>query len=392
MELKQWVAFARNTFQRHIKLIADPGSAEGLASLFGETSVGKLHGTEGGAGPFVGVHYSCGQAGEASARAHLRVPQFREAHCIRMVKGALAAAGNPDVFPGGHIFVMTDGKAHSNVDRMQKCFQDSNSKSLPKKIKTLYVMTTEESERETKERMSGIATLPTMEITTLYTQMTISVPLKKHLHCGGSNCSDTLGPLQRPAKTYVWCVKQTAKSKLYGASLVEVGGRVEGDAGVEADPGPKPHEQVPFCWHTKPTEYYEELMHAYTITDWWDLTAVDVTLPMLAMRKKFAYLGVCHTKEHQEALAEECIERVFKAMQDPQDVLYESRLSDLLKTSGSGSDTIVAEQTTPQNQKKDPADKTQPKTTTKKTASSASSAASAILEKLQKLDDGDFCD
>ena len=109
---------------------------------------------------------------------------------------------------------------------------------------------------------------------------------------------------------------------MYGPSLVDVGGKVEGDAGAEVDPGPKGHDLVQVSWHSKPPEFYEETMHSYNITSWWDLTAADVVLPLLAVRKKFPYLGVRHTTEHRDALEQECIERMFKAMQDPHDSLY----------------------------------------------------------------------
>ena len=82
----------------------------------------------------------------------------------------------------------------------------------------------------------------------------------------------------------------------------------------EQDPAPRANEVVPFCWHSKSAIYYEEIMHAYNITAWWDLKAADTTLPMLAVRNKFPYLGVCHTSLHQEGLEEECIEQIFKAM------------------------------------------------------------------------------
>ena len=185
------------------------------------------------------MHYNCGLAGEASARHHLRTPQFIEAHCLRLVKGALGAAGNLDVFPDGHLFVMCDGKAHSNVENMQKCFQDSASKALSTSQKRLYAMAIEDSERETKDRLCGATTLPTMEITTLFTQQTLSIPYKKRLRCSGSNASDTLGPLQRQKKSELWCVTHAMKSKLHGPSLEDVSGKVEGDAGVGADPDPK---------------------------------------------------------------------------------------------------------------------------------------------------------
>lgn len=168
---------------------------------------------------------------------------------------------------------------------MLKCFQDSSAKGLAKTKKILYVTTTEESERETKDRMCGVATLSTMEMNALVTARTLNITYKRRLHCGGSNASDTLGPLQRQKKTTLWTVTHSTKPKLYAGSLMDVGGKVEGDAGDDADPAPRSTDAVPFTWHSKPSDYYEEMMHAYNITSWWDLTASDDVLPLLAVKK-----------------------------------------------------------------------------------------------------------
>ena len=311
-----------------------------------------------------------------------------------MIKAALIAGGNQDALSPGQIYIMSDGKAHSNSDRMQKAFQDQNGKAIPKQKKTVYVMTTEESERETKERMAGVATLPTMEITNIYTAVTLSVPFRKRLHCGGSNASDTLGPLQQPKRSELWCVKQSLKGKMYGTGWVEAGGKVEGDAGPEQDPAPRANDDVPFCWHSKSAIYYTEIMHAYNITAWWDLTAADAILPMLAVRNKFPYLGVCHTRLHQEGLEEECIEQIFKAMQDPAHALFESKLNELINPAGiSEAKPPVSEsggQASPGGQASSSSStlRSAPKVgSAPKPGKAASASAASILQRLQSLDD-----
>lgn len=381
-QLKKWVDFARNTVNRRVKLIVDPASASGLSDLIAATPIGQMKGAPGGTGPFVGVNYGCGQNGEASSRPHLRIPAFKDAHCLRAMRAALVAAGGGDEFPDGFLFVQADGKIHGNCAAMQKQLQDSKGKALPKQKKTVYCITTEDSERETKERMSGIATLGTLETINLFTKHTLNAPYKKRLHCGGSNASDTMGPFQRQKKAHLWHVKHGQKAALYGPNIVEAGGKVEGD-NVDKDPSPRAKDNVPFTWHSRPTEFWEEMNHSYNVNCWWDMTGSDTVLPMLAIRKQFAYLAVCHTQVHADAMGAELLDQVFRAMQNPEDVLFEKALCDHLKQQFGEADTAIGSnvQTTAQgnddetgteNQKK--AGKTKPK-------------VESLLQRLQKLDD-----
>ena len=316
-----------------------------------------------------------------------------------MVKGALMAASPDDTFPKGHLFVMMDGKAHSNGDKMVKAFLDNAGKNMPKHRKQLYQMTTEASERETKERLGGIGTVPTIEFVNLLTAETLCVESKKRLNCLGSNASDCLGPFERPKKTDLWHVKQSAKASLYGPALVEVGGKVEGDAGADKDPAPKANEMVPFSYHTIPTSAYEEYAHSYNSNGFWHLTATDTILPMLAVRKKLPYVGFCFTQEHVEALEKACINEIFKAMQDPKDPLYEPELAKLLRKDGASDPTPDGKaHGKPAAPAKPPAAAKPPtpakpgsggSTTKPGTPAAAAKPISAqLLDRLRQLDDG----
>ena len=146
-KLDQWLQFARKTFDRRCVLFTDPGSFDGVRDLLKSTAAGKLSGTGGGQGPFVGVVYSCSRAGEASSRAHLRIVNYREQHCQRMIKGAMqagaAANGIPEHdFSPGHLFVLCDGKCRANTDKMKKTCMDSDGKVIPKHVRQIYSLTT----------------------------------------------------------------------------------------------------------------------------------------------------------------------------------------------------------------------------------------------------------
>ena len=115
------------------------------------------------------------------------------------------------------------------TQKLMQGFTDGDNKALPKTKKTLFLMTTETSERDTKAKLRGIGTLPTTEFVYLVGEFSVlgHIPHKGRLHCGGTNCSDTLGPFDRPKKIATWQVRQSEKAKLYGSALVLAGGKVE---------------------------------------------------------------------------------------------------------------------------------------------------------------------
>ena len=200
-----------------------------------------------------------------------------------MIKGAMqagaAANGIPEHdFSPGHLFVLCDGKCRANTDKMKKTFTDGDGKVIPKHVRQIYSLTTEESERDTKQRLSGIATLSTVEFISLVSKETLSMPNKKRKHCIGTNTNDMIGPLERPKQDELWKVPHSSKPKYYGSAFVPVGGKVAGD-NPDADPGPKGNDLVPFAWHETPKLIWDELAHFYNIVAWWDLCATDFTFP-----------------------------------------------------------------------------------------------------------------
>ena len=155
------------------------------------------------------------------------------------------------------------------------------------------------------------------------------MPNKKRKHCIGTNTNDMIGPLERPKQDELWKVPHSSKPKFYGSAFVEVGGKVDGD-NPDADPSPKAKDLVPFAWHEIPKLLWDELAHSYNIVAWWDLCATDFTFPMQAIRNRVPYIGFCHTADHKAALTDACVTEIFRAMSDPNDVLYESELGDFV--------------------------------------------------------------
>ena len=102
---------------------------------------------------------------------------------------------------------------------MKKAFTDGEGKTMPKHSRQIYALTTEESERDTKQRLHGIATLSTVEHIALVSKETLSMPAKKRKHCTGTNANDMLGPFDRPKQDELWKVPHAKKPKLYGAAF-----------------------------------------------------------------------------------------------------------------------------------------------------------------------------
>ena len=101
--------------------------------------------------------------------------------------------------------------------------------------------------------------------------------------------------------------------------------------------------------------------------------------------------GLPHTHVHAESLEEECIERIFKAMQDPSDALFESRLAELMKPTADECPQTPKAAPGAQPPRGSADRKPQGKAAAKATAKASASAAS-ILQKLQALDDGELGD
>ena len=271
--------------------------------------------------------------GEASARPHLRLSSFRETHFFSMIQGALRAMNEHDTkvsLQGGFLFLLLDGKEHSRGDRMMKAFTGSDGKMLPKGRYQIFLQTTEKSEREHKGKVRGLFNLKTLEIINLVTQEgDLAFPIRDHINCPGSNASDSLGPFDRPTKAQTWHVRHGDKSRLYGASLVLVGGRPTIETDLTDDPPPKAGELVPFTYHGH-TKVYEEFIHTYNLKCIWDLTASDPTLPLVCIRAKKGYFGFCHTVAHKEALRKEIVNQIFAAFRQASDPLYEQQLVTML--------------------------------------------------------------
>ena len=235
--------------------------------------------------------------------------------------------------------------------------------------------------------MAGVGTLSTVECISVISKGAMNLMVKDRLKCPGTTASDFLGPFNRPAKGTAWHIRHKDKGALYGPALTLSAGSVDGDSGPDNDPGPKQTDLVPVCWHGLPGDFYLELQHSYNLKGFIHLTAGDPILPMVCIRKKIPYFGLAHTPLHAELLEKEITHCIFKAMQDPNDGLYEPDLAVLLKLVGvdsaGSSDPSGGNGEGGSGKKKPNAKVTAAAVTVKKLS------GSKLLDKLKALDDNE---
>ena len=262
-KVKAWVQYVLNRYHRHITLFPEAANVEAVVANLASTEMPASTSMKGEMGKnHTAVLYEGFKAGEANSRAHLRAVNFRDDHCSNFVKGTLrvfSGGTEYDQLPDSVLYLMADAKTHGNLDKLLKPFSDGSGSPLPKQRKPIYKFTSETSERDSKSKMRGIATMGTVEFVHLIANMeTLSaIPTKNKKHSDGTNCSDAVGPFQRPKNVETWMVQAGKKSTLLGTALVACGGSVPGDAGAVADPGPKAGDWVPMTWHpwsTAPTK------------------------------------------------------------------------------------------------------------------------------------------
>lgn len=166
-----------------------------------------------------------------------------------------------------------------------------------------------------------------------------------------------------------------------GAAFVEVGGQIDGDH-PDADPRPKAKYLVPFARHEAPKLLWDALAHSYIISAWWDLCATDFAFPMEAIRNQVPYIGFCFTEDHKEALTDVCVTEIFRAMSDPNAVLYESKLGELVNPPAASDDdqTTIA---------KKPNKCGEASWSKDNQSTSAVKNAKALMTKLAELDDAE---
>ncbi|CAK0828182.1 unnamed protein product [Prorocentrum cordatum] len=381
-ELAKWTDYARKIYSTRVKLVVDPGSAQGVSEVIKMSALSNVADKIKSTTTLIPVMYDQKLAGMASARSHIRIVPLREGHLSYMVKGVLKATAPLNQMPKTHAFYILDGTVHGNEAKVARAFQGEDGKAIPKEKRLQYVMSTESSLRKRRSIVRGSSQLPLVEYCNIFTHPETEFQEKDRVKCAGTTKGDVLGPFDVPdnSKENVWHVQHSKKLKMYAAGFIEVGKAVAGDI-PEDDPAPKQAEQVPFCYHGNSQDLYKELGHAVSAPGWIDLTCCDGGLALHCIKEKKPYLGFCFSQDHRDALETYLIDQIFKCFQRADDELHEPDLAKLFNQKDDDDEP-----------KKDPAkpkSKPKGKPKGKPKAGAAALSKAELLNKLQELDDND---
>jgi len=328
---KPWVFFVKNKYNRVVKLIVDPASADGVSEAL-STWFRSLE-MDIPADCNIVCFYDGKLAGHPSARAHLRCVPFREAHYNRMIKGAIKGLGGDEELPDNVVFCTFDAGVHGNDVKFGKPFTDEEGKAFKKEKRILFLQTTEKSLTEQRGNYSGVYALPTMEFVVTYSKQAQVAPEKKKVFSDGSNKDPVIGNFDKPANddVMVFKVKHGLKTKLYGSAYVMCGGSVRGDTDKD-DRGEstKAKDVVPFNHHTMNIKCYEELGSGLNGVGHVDLTCCDGVLAIYSLIKDIPYFGVCYTEEQKNMLEKFIQNTYLELMHTPGHPVFDQAFADLL--------------------------------------------------------------
>lgn len=212
---------------------------------------------------------------------------------------------------------------------------------MPKSVKAVNIYYSQDSVEKRHEKVRGFMCINQLETLYVVTDKSINLTERKHLHFPDTNRGNILGPvcLDKWEDESVWKLKVMDKKLVFGKNgKIMVGGALEGGVDGADAKKPKVFEDgpEPVFWHATPEPLDEELAHSHELIAIINLTVGSASFAMTAIRRHMPYAGVCLTATHVSAVYAYLEERVFKAMQDPQDKLYQQGLRELIDAAEDG--------------------------------------------------------
>ena len=101
-----------------------------------------------------------------------------------------------------------------------------------------------------------------------------------------------------------------------------------GDEGKQGNRGN--NEAEPFCYHSAPEAFCEEILHGYYVKSVVDMTPADWKLAFVCLRQRLGYCGICYNDTHAKTLEKRMLQRLQKEMVDPRSPLFSSAYSTAL--------------------------------------------------------------
>ena len=88
-----------------------------------------------------------------------------------------------------------------------------------------------------------------------------------------------------------------------------------GDEGKQGNRGN--NEAEPFCYHSAPEAFLEEILHGYYVKSVVDMTPRDWKLAFVCLRQRLGYCGICYNDTHAKTLEKRMLQRLQKEMWTP---------------------------------------------------------------------------
>lgn len=356
-EQQQWRQQMLRTLQAHVRFVTDgKNQAEleqnlkdsGLATIKGDNSLGQVL-----------LIFDIKKYGEPLTRPDLRVPTLRESLYNRLVRAVLNARSSegPGTLGPGDIGLILDGGKQGNKNKFLAPWKEGTVKEGKKNpaeeenddgeegdedeedcddkpnlvCDKLLLTYTEESLAARKQRVRGTGTLKQLETALVLTSRRLSLPPRDRKHFPGSTNGDLISGIAWPKHSEEWQVSWKEKKECYGKRhLIAVGGKTEhaGDEGKQGNRGN--NEAEPFCYHSAPEAFLEEILHGYYVKSVVDMTPADGKLAFVCLRQRIGYCGICYNDIHAKTLEKRMLQRLQEEMLDPSSPLFSSAYSTAL--------------------------------------------------------------
>jgi hypothetical protein len=328
----------RQNIAAQIHLIAvepDEPHPHGLPAAVNATPLGKLRGApcprDTNKSKYVGIFYDPKVAGEANHRPLLRVPPLRVEPYRRLIDLALGRC--PEMtdageIPDGDLYMLFDAGKSGNLGELLRPFAGKL-----KSVKSFVLWRDEDSYQARHRRVRGIGSCQLQEgLHIVSADVPALRPVKFNTY-KGTTAGTMIGPIIMPEPASLWQASWPVKKEIYtAANLIPVGGKAEDDDAAAPEPAAaraKPRDKdtiEPVFFHGLPESFYMELLAAVPLAGVLDLTPGDGSLALSAYKKGLVYVGLTFGTAHKTYLEQHLEKRIWKAMSDDADPLYEPRL------------------------------------------------------------------
>ena len=295
--------------------------------MIAESPVGKLRGQtvinangETEAKSFIGIFFDTKRSGEASSHPHARTPALKDGRLSKLFS-AFFLARNSDTIHESDLFFFFDGMKHHNKNAFTQVFKAPSGEVFGKTERSIKVIYDEDSLATRIERFKGAAVLLQEEHLIMVSANSIKAPRTPRKHHKGSNYGECLGPVTAVDwnGSATWKMEPSQKRNLFGkVGKIPVGGNCADN--VVYKKGSDKNVPEPVYWHEQPYTVDEDLVNGFPQCGIVDLIGASPNLCMVAIEQSIPMFAFCFTDYHVTFLRGELEIRVFKKMQDSEDM------------------------------------------------------------------------